>query len=90
MVISLDLSSGSKGMEVKNLSKPISVSIPQAPSPFGPAHLISYTHILVSVSVIDVKNDNESSIFAEIKNETEVRRYRNDSIKPHPRINPHP
>jgi len=72
MVISLDLSSGSKGMEVKNLSKPISVSIPQAPSPFGPAHLIAYTHIFVSVSVIDVKNDNESSIFAEIKNETEM------------------
>ena len=72
-VVSLDMSSDGKEMKVQNLSKPISVSIPQPVSPYGPARLIAFTHILLSVSVIDVQNDNESSIFSEIKNETEVR-----------------
>ena len=68
------MSSDGKDMQVKNLSKPITVKIKQPVNPFPPSNLISYTHLLKSLSVVDVQGDNDSSVFIEIKNTTEVRR----------------
>lgn len=72
-VVSLDVASGGKPMKVENLTTPIVVNIKQPINPYPPARHVAYTHLLKSLSVIDVQQDNESSIFIEIKNETEVR-----------------
>ena len=72
-VVSLEMASDGKGMQVKNLSTPITVKIKQPINPFPPSLLISYTHLLMSLSLVDVQDDNDSSVFIEIKNKTEVR-----------------
>ena len=74
-VISLGMSMFGVEMKVQNLSKPITVEIPQPVNPYPPTLLVAYTHILKSVSVVDVRKDNKSSIFIETKNTTEVRSY---------------
>ena len=60
-------------MKVQNLTKPIVVKIKQPINPYLPEIQISYTHLLKVVNVVNVPGDNESSVFIEINNKTEVR-----------------
>ena len=59
-------------MVVKNLSKPITVQIKQPINPYPPTRHTAYTHILKVVNVVSVPSDNQSSVFIDIKNTTEV------------------